>query len=448
VPTLSSSCPGLTRASIGNANGRVKARPLSYSKVAVRVLSHLDLNLASFHTLFSDTRTVAMASFAIHWTKNDSKNFVDILPLAFFRTEIEDSEVEHRIRRPNGKTYPVRCKISVRKDVATLTYMEFNNRSDSVWPGVTRITFETGERKQIQLVEWQDEGDANFVDPSATWSEEPDATNPSKRFVVKTNKVEMRGKSLSLYARPIASMNGDDISLGDQVFVWVFENSGGKGIEWHGVVQGLDKHGSNSYRVTLSNLQMVSTSFGGGDIDKFENSKNDEEKRLYKKLKEYSHGGIRRIDEDEARPLFSLFFDEQENEGQSEVSRLVTLGKIASRPNQSIFSAKVRRAYQGKCAVTGCTTSEALEAAHINITDGLDDNDLRNGILLRADVHALFDRGLIALTLDGSRIETRAKLSDSSYEFLRTIRVSRPKDSPPSEANIRHHRLRVGFPSS
>ncbi|MBR1299332.1 HNH endonuclease [Bradyrhizobium sp. AUGA SZCCT0042] len=161
----------------------------------------------------------------------------------------------------------------------------------------------------------------------------------------------------------------------------------------------------------------------------------------------YSLGGIRRIEQVEAERLLFLFsFDVFETAGQNEVARLARLGNISTRPNQAAFSTNIRRAYEGKCAFTGCATAEALEAAHIKISEGQDDNDLRNGILLRADIHALFDKGLIALSLDGSRIDISAELSDPSYDFLRTVEVSHPKDRGPSEANIRHHRLRFGFP--
>ena len=388
-----------------------------------------------------------MTSFAIRWTNKKSKDYVDILPISLFHSEIKGTEIEHSTRRPNGTTYTVKCKIDVYKTVATLTYRESDNRPNSLWPGVTRITFKTSQRKQIQLVEWQDEGDTKFVNPSPVWSTEDDPTRSPQFFVIKTDTVEVNTKSLSLFSRPITKMNGERIALGDRVFVWVFENRGGRGIEWHGTVHSLDKRHSDAYRIQLRNLQPASSSFGTREIDRFASSENDAEKSLLKKLKEHSHSGIRRIGENEAEVLFALFVsDAYENEGQNEVTRLLRLGSIASRPNQAIFSANVRRAYKGKCAITGCDTSEVLEAAHIQVVEGADDNDLRNGILLRADIHALFDRGLIALTLDANRIEIRKELSDSSYGFLRTAKISHPRDGRPSEANIRHHRLRFGFP--
>jgi hypothetical protein len=346
-----------------------------------------------------------MTSLAIRWTNKKSKNYVDILPKSLFRFEIRSKDIEHVIRRPNGTTYSVKCKIDVNKTAATLTYRESDNRPNSLWPGVTRITFKTSQRKQIRLVEWQDEGDTKFVNPSPTWSTEHDSTSSPQFFVIKTDTVEVKTKSLSLFSRPITKMNGAGIALGDLVFVWVFENGGGRGIEWHGTVHSLDKRQSDVYRIQLRNLQPASSSFGTKEIDGFASSEIAAEKGLLKKLKEYSHAGIRRIEKHEAGVLLALFASNTyENEGKNEITRLLRLGSIASRPSQAIFSANVRRAYKGKCAITGCETSEVLEAAHIKVVEGADDNDLRNGILLRADIHALFDRGLIALTLDANRI--------------------------------------------
>jgi hypothetical protein len=388
---------------------------------------------------------IAMASLEIRWTNKESRNYVDILPMALFHSEATNKGVEHLIRRPNGTTYIVKSTIDVRGNVATLTYNELNNRPNSVWFGTTRITFETSEREGIPSVEWQDEGDTEFINPHPILSIEDDQTNALRFFVIKADQIETGPDSLSLYARPIGKMNGATISLGDGVFVWIFENKGGRGIEWHGVVRSLDKT-QDAYRIELRDLRRSIVNFGTKEIDGFRNSINTHEVGLYRKLKACSHGGIRRIDEKEAEKLLSLFsFDAFGNDGRNEVIRWARLGIIASRPDQAVFSANVRRAYEGKCAFTGCTAAEALEAAHIKVMEGADDNDLRNGILLRADVHALFDKGLIALTLDGNQIQISPKLTDRSYAFLQAAKVSQPKKGQPLEANIRHHRSRFGF---
>jgi len=129
-------------------------------------------------------------------------------------------------------------------------------------------------------------------------------------------------------------------------------------------------------------------------------------------------------------------------DAKNEVERQQRLGQIASRPGQTKFSCQVRQNYGNKCAVTGCCTHAALEAAHIAVSNLKDDNDLSNGILLRGDIHALFDACLITLTPDGTGIEISPKLKDRTYAFLRAVKIAGPRRVKPASANIEHHRAR------
>src|ERR1039457_5217746 len=75
---------------------------------------------------------------------------------------------------------------------------------------------------------------------------------------------------------------------------------------------------------------------------------------------------------------------------------------IAVRPRigQSSFRVLVTEAYHRRCAITGENTLVALEAAHIVPFSGEGGHDVRNGLLLRADFHRLFDVGLVGVTPD------------------------------------------------
>lgn len=64
------------------------------------------------------------------------------------------------------------------------------------------------------------------------------------------------------------------------------------------------------------------------------------------------------------------------------------------RPGQFEFRDRVLAAY-GACAVTGCAISEALEAAHIVPFVDERSHRMENALCLRADIHALYDCGLI-----------------------------------------------------
>ena len=130
------------------------------------------------------------------------------------------------------------------------------------------------------------------------------------------------------------------------------------------------------------------------------------------------------------------------DEAAQEIVRLKKLIEQATRPDQRAFSETIRANYRRRCAVTECVTPAVLEAAHIRVQRGVDDNSPANGILLHSDIHVLFDRLLITLSEDGMRIETSPELVDQSYAFLRSAVVTRPDREPPSSANIREHRNR------
>jgi putative restriction endonuclease len=75
---------------------------------------------------------------------------------------------------------------------------------------------------------------------------------------------------------------------------------------------------------------------------------------------------------------------------------------ILMRPRlgQGSFRVVVTEAYNRKCAITGESTLLALEAAHIVPYAEEGGHDVRNGLLLRADFHRLFDAGLVSVTPD------------------------------------------------
>ncbi|MGE3495025.1 MAG: HNH endonuclease [Gemmatimonadales bacterium] len=71
---------------------------------------------------------------------------------------------------------------------------------------------------------------------------------------------------------------------------------------------------------------------------------------------------------------------------------------VRPRRGQGAFQALVTNAYQRRCAITGESTLPTLEAAHIRPVRFQGVNNTYNGLLLRADFHKLFDRGLVTVT--------------------------------------------------
>jgi len=123
-------------------------------------------------------------------------------------------------------------------------------------------------------------------------------------------------------------------------------------------------------------------------------------------------------------------------------ARAKTLAAIALRQGQPRFRKALLRAYDGRCAISGCDLEEALEAAHILPYRGEYTHHVQNGILLRADLHTLLDRGLISIDPDSLTVVIHPKLKHSQYAALGGTKLhlpASPSERPSSEA-LRKHR--------
>ncbi|MEU5932426.1 HNH endonuclease [Micromonospora sp. NPDC047187] len=114
------------------------------------------------------------------------------------------------------------------------------------------------------------------------------------------------------------------------------------------------------------------------------------------------------------------------------------LAQVTARQGQADFRLRLLAAYDGRCAITGCDVEAVLQAAHISPYDGPATNRVTNGLLLRADLHNLFDRGY--LWIDGSyRVRVAAGLDH--YAELDGQRLSLPPvDDRPDKDALAHHR--------
>lgn len=81
--------------------------------------------------------------------------------------------------------------------------------------------------------------------------------------------------------------------------------------------------------------------------------------------------------------------------------RAKRFAQVEVRTQQGAFRKAVFLACRGRCVVSGCSIPEALEAAHLEgrlWRDG--HNSASDGILLRRDLHALYDTGLLSFAED------------------------------------------------
>lgn len=73
---------------------------------------------------------------------------------------------------------------------------------------------------------------------------------------------------------------------------------------------------------------------------------------------------------------------------------------VRQRLGQGAFRVLVTDLYQRHCAITGEKTLPVLEAAHIRPVAMSGQHRVDNGLLLRSDIHTLFDRGYVTVTPD------------------------------------------------
>ncbi|SMD08349.1 HNH endonuclease [Pedobacter nyackensis] len=91
--------------------------------------------------------------------------------------------------------------------------------------------------------------------------------------------------------------------------------------------------------------------------------------------------------------------------------------QIKARRGQQKFRNDLRQRYGDKCMITGCEILDILEAAHIKPYRGINDNHPSNGLLLRADIHTLYDLNLIGINPQSLEITISKKLKNSEYSI-------------------------------
>ena len=123
------------------------------------------------------------------------------------------------------------------------------------------------------------------------------------------------------------------------------------------------------------------------------------------------------------------------------------LMEMAVREGQDHFRTALLEAYGSRCAVTGFDAVETLEAAHIYPYKGPATNHVTNGLLLRSDVHRLFDRGAVAVHETNHQVLVKPHLMVTQYASLSECRLELPRRAGdrPSTAALRSHREWAGL---
>lgn len=107
-------------------------------------------------------------------------------------------------------------------------------------------------------------------------------------------------------------------------------------------------------------------------------------------------------------------------------ARQRVLRQVAQRRGQRVFRDSLLQAYANRCAVTACPIVDILEAAHLFPYLGEATNHISNGLILRSDIHMLFDCGLLGFNHKDLTIIIGPKLEGTTYSKLKGRKLREP----------------------
>ena len=161
--------------------------------------------------------------------------------------------------------------------------------------------------------------------------------------------------------------------------------------------------------------------------------------------------GVRRISEEEFEEIINSsktetnikkeykFFDKKKINSLEHTPIEKREQKSKDRKGQYLFRKELLKLYKGSCAISGTNIIEIIEAAHIMAYINTESNNIQNGILLRRDIHRLFDLDLIAIDTDYN-ILVSSKLKDTPFYKYQGQKILLPKNEKnhPSKDVLRY----------
>lgn len=98
---------------------------------------------------------------------------------------------------------------------------------------------------------------------------------------------------------------------------------------------------------------------------------------------------------------------------------------VIQRLGQPEFRTKALNGFQGACAITRCSVAGTLQAAHVIAVGKGGNHSVDNCLLLRADIHNLFDLGLITVNAK-LLVRVADVVTEPGYRALDGVRIPVP----------------------
>jgi hypothetical protein len=353
--------------------------------------------------------------YRILWA--DDGNYADLIPEEWCQSDGVLNGVVHEVIGPRGRRYPAKCDVTVKGSRVFIDYKPYEDVN--FIPGVTRFDLSTSGDRLPTKVMWKSKGRGEkFVEYENTVvGRQPvdssmDGGLPKTRqgaFAVlgdtsRPNWAKAYAAVIVLGDRATLAAVGRTIARYDTSFKGVNAGPDLCKITVNCLARGHHQSAAEPRRTDSGHrFDLLYKRWVGGEVIYvpydpgkhgvwevyIDRSASTKSSRRVRKLEMGTIAESIRIAEDAS--------DEQDVDdfGSEKDMRDRAVRAIVARRGQQAFRRRLLEAYEGRCAISGCDVEAVLEAAHIASYNGKATNDVRNGILLRADLHTLFDLGKI-----------------------------------------------------
>jgi HNH endonuclease len=114
---------------------------------------------------------------------------------------------------------------------------------------------------------------------------------------------------------------------------------------------------------------------------------------------------------------------------------LRAMAEVTLRPYQTQFREALRRRYGDACQITCCSVMAVVQACHLVPVSAKGTDESENGLLLKVDLHVLFDANLIAIHPDTLTVHIAPGLAQTEYAQYQGCAL-RVGQAPPNRAAL------------
>ncbi len=212
------------------------------------------------------------------------------------------------------------------------------------------------------------------------------------------------------------------IAPGDELWIWAHEHSGGLGLTANAVA-GLSREKDGLLAVEINEVELILHPFGYLDLDLGPDPTGSNVLNAAKGRRTHRAWFL---DEKDLHELLEVV-DQRGAQTPNDVSEEIQKRRLnwrKQRPAQGRFRRDLMIEYGEQCVLTECATPQALEAAHVLPHDGSEMRDqVDNGLLLRRDLHSMFDALLWSIDPQTSTVRMSDRVLDPTYDDLRGLMV-------------------------